>query len=122
LNFCHNRLRWRSVYCLCHKKLKFSVVIALHLRTLSMDDWALFYNGLMPSKKLIAVAALSKAWIWGLSYAGIAGSNSAGLEVGAGEAWMSVSCECYVLLVRGLCDGPIRCPVEFYRMCTSLWV
>ena len=47
-----------------------------------MDNWASFYNGLMISMKLIAVAAVSKAWVWGRSYAGIAGSNSAGWGVG----------------------------------------
>jgi len=43
-----------------------------------MDNWASFYNGLMISKKLIAVAALCKTWVWGRSHAGIVGSNSAG--------------------------------------------
>jgi hypothetical protein len=34
-------------------------------------------------------------------------------------AWMSVSCECYVL-GRGLCDEPIPRPVESYRLwCVS---
>jgi hypothetical protein len=27
-------------------------------------------------------------------------------------AWMSVCCECYVLLGRDLCDGPITCPQD----------
>ena len=39
----------------------------------------------------ISVAARSKAWVYGRSLAGIAGSNPA---VGA---WMSVSCVCCVL-------------------------
>jgi hypothetical protein len=86
---------------------------------MSMDNCASFYNGLMISKKLIAEAALSKAWVCGRSYAGIAGSNSAGQGVEGGEAGMSVSCECCVLLVRGLCDRPIRHP-GFYRVCMSL--
>ena len=30
-------------------------------------------------------------------------------------AWMFVSCECCVLLGRGLCDGPITRPEESYR-------
>ena len=29
---------------------------------------------------------------------------------------MSVSCECYVLSGRGLCDGLIPHPEEFYRL------
>jgi len=31
-------------------------------------------------------------------------------------AWMSVSCECCVLSGRGLCDGLITHPEEFYRL------
>ena len=31
-------------------------------------------------------------------------------------AWMSVRCECCVLLRRGLCDGPIPRPEESYRL------
>ena len=31
-------------------------------------------------------------------------------------AWMFVSCVCYVLSGRGLCDGPITCPEESYRL------
>ena len=31
-------------------------------------------------------------------------------------AWISVSCECRVLSGRGLCDGPITCPEESYRV------
>jgi hypothetical protein len=38
----------------------------------------------------IPLAAGSQAWVCGLSFAGIAGSNP------AGGAWMSVSCECCV--------------------------
>ena len=30
---------------------------------------------------------------------------------------MSVSCECCVLSYKGLCEGPITCPEESYRMC-----
>jgi hypothetical protein len=29
---------------------------------------------------------------------------------------MFVSCTLFVLSVRGLCDGPIPCPEEFYRL------
>jgi len=31
-----------------------------------------------------------------------------------GVLWMSVSCECWVLSGRGLCDGPITRPEESY--------
>jgi len=31
-------------------------------------------------------------------------------------AWMFVSCECFVLSGRGLCDGLITPPEESYRM------
>jgi hypothetical protein len=37
-------------------------------------------------------------------------------------AWMSVSCECCVLIGRGLCDGPISRPEESYRVwCVCVW-
>jgi hypothetical protein len=37
-------------------------------------------------------------------------------------AWMSVSCDCFVLSCTGLCDGPISRPGESYRvgLCASL--
>jgi len=36
--------------------------------------------------------------------------------------WLSVSCECWVLSGRGLCDGPIACPEESYRVwCVCVW-
>jgi len=31
-------------------------------------------------------------------------------------AWMAVSCGCWVLSGRGLCDRPIIPPGEYYRM------
>ena len=46
---------------------------------------------------LLLVAARSKAWVCGLSLAGIAGSNPG----------MFFSCECCVLSGRGIFDGPI---------------
>ena len=65
---------------------------------------------------MIAVAVWSKAWVCDLSLAGIAGSNPAG-------AWMSVSCECFVLSDRGLCVGLIPRPEESYRvLCLSMIV
>ena len=33
------------------------------------------------------------------------------------KAWMSVSCVCFVLSGRDLCDGPIPRPEESYRLC-----
>jgi hypothetical protein len=37
-------------------------------------------------------------------------------------AWMSVSCKCYVLSGRGLCDGPITRPEKSYRVwCVWVW-
>jgi hypothetical protein len=53
----------------------------------------------------ILVVARSKAWVGGLSLAGIVGSKSAG-------TWMSVLCDCFVLSARGFCDGPITRPEE----------
>jgi hypothetical protein len=53
--------------------------------------------------------ARSKAWVCGRSLAGIVGSNSAG-------AWISVSCECCMLLGRGRCVGLITRPEESYRV------
>ena len=48
------------------------------------DFWTKFYQHSIP------VAAPSKVWVCGHSLAGIVGSNHA-------WAWMSVSCECFVL-------------------------
>jgi hypothetical protein len=45
------------------------------------------------------VAARSRAWVCGRTLAGIVSSNP--------TRGMDVSCECYVLSGRGLCDGPI---------------
>ena len=50
--------------------------------------------------------------VCGRSFAGIAGSNPAG---GAGLGCRAF-CECCVLSGRGLCDGPIPRPGEFYRV------
>ena len=36
------------------------------------------------------------------------------------EAWMSVSCKCYVLSGTGLCDWPIPSPEEFYLVCVCV--
>ena len=36
-------------------------------------------------------------------------------------AWISVCCECCMLLGRGLCDGLITRPDEFYRVYLCLW-
>ena len=51
----------------------------------------------------IPVAARSKAWVCGLSLAGIAGSNPS-------EAWMSVSCDYCVLSRNRPCVGLITGP------------
>jgi hypothetical protein len=45
----------------------------------------------------IPVAVLSKSWVYGGSFPAIVGSNPVGV--------MEVSCECFVLSVRRLCDG-----------------
>jgi hypothetical protein len=57
----------------------------------------------------IPLATRPEAWFCSPSLAGIVGSNLAG-------AWMCVSCECCVLSGRGLCDGLINRPDEFYRV------
>jgi len=56
----------------------------------------------------ISVAARSKAWVYGRSFAGIVGSDSGG--------GMDVCVECCVLSGRGLCDGLITRPEESYRL------
>ena len=61
-----------------------------------------------PTGMPVPVAARSKAWVCGRSFAEIVGSNPAG--------GMDVCCECCVLSGRGLCDGLITCPEEFYRL------
>ena len=56
---------------------------------------------------MISVAARSKAWLWGRSLAGIAGSNPA--------EGMDVCCECCGLSGRGLVmRSPIECDVSNY--------
>ena len=35
--------------------------------------------------------------------------------------WISSSCECF-LSVRGLCNGPVPCPVELYSVCVCVCV
>jgi hypothetical protein len=54
----------------------------------------------------IPVAARSKAWVCGRSFAGISGSNP--------TRGMDVSCERFILSGRGLFDGPITRPEESY--------
>jgi hypothetical protein len=57
------------------------------------------------------MVAWSKAWVLGLSPAGIEGSNPAeGMDV------LYVSCECFMLQGRGLCFGLIIRPEESYRL------
>ena len=51
--------------------------------------------------KLTPLVTRSKTWVYGCSGAGFVGG-----------ACMSVSCECYVLSGRGLCDGLIVQPEE----------
>ena len=49
---------------------------------------------------------------------GSAGGHLLGLRVRILlGAWISVSCECCVLLGRGLCVGLITRPEESYRVC-----
>ena len=60
----------------------------------------------------VPMAARSKASVCSRSPAEIMGSNpTRGMDV-----WMFVCCECCVLSGRGLCDGLITRPEEFYRL------
>jgi hypothetical protein len=70
-------------------------------------DWQVIQLWFVFSKP-IPVAARSKAWVWGRSFAGIASSNPA--------EGMNVSFECCMLSGRGICDGLITRPEESYRM------
>ena len=36
------------------------------------------------------------------------------------RSWMSVNCEYCVFSGIGLCDGPITCPVDPYRVCVCV--
>jgi len=64
------------------------------------------------TKLPIPVAARSKSWVCGRSFARIVGSNPAG--------GMNVSCECCVLSGRGLCVGLVTRPEESYQVwCVS---
>jgi len=36
--------------------------------------------------------------------------------------YVEVCCECCVLLCGGLCDDPIFCPGDFYRVCVCVCV
>ena len=60
------------------------------------------------------MAARTKAWVCGLSVAGIAGSNPAGR--------VDVCRECLVLPGRGLCVGLITRPEESYPLYIYLCV
>jgi hypothetical protein len=71
-------------------------ILRMHEKNVEMDCMA------------IPLAARSKVWVCGRSFAGIAGSNPA--------EDMSVSCDCCVLSGRRLCFGLITCPEEFYRV------
>jgi hypothetical protein len=60
-------------------------------------------------RKPFTMAARSKAYVCGLSRAGIAGSNPP-------ETWISVSCECCLLSGRALYVVPITLPGEPYLL------
>ena len=60
------------------------------------------------------MAARSKTLVCGRLLAEIAGSNP--------DGGMAVSCECCVLSCKGLCEGTIPLPEEFYRACVCVCV
>ena len=71
--------------------------------------FTILVNLVINFRPLIPMAARSKLWVCGLSFAGIAGSNPAG--------FMDIlSCDSCVLLGRGLCLGPITRSEEFYGL------
>ena len=54
---------------------------------------------------------------WPSSFKARAAARLLGLRVRIPSgAWMSVCCECRVLSGRGICNGPISRPEEFYRL------
>jgi hypothetical protein len=101
--------------------------VSNHVRTLMMETksvaktsaWVYLDNltllAAWDAFKSVPVAAPSKLRVYGLSFAGIAGSNPAGVRI-------SACCGCCVLSGRGLCVGLITRPEESYRMCACVWV
>ena len=55
------------------------------------------------------MAAPFKVWDCGSSLVETMGSNAAG-------TWLFFCCECCVLSGGDLCDGPISCPQQSYRV------
>jgi hypothetical protein len=90
-------------YCGCNVYWLLFTVSELYDKHLPRFPWMAVDS--MP----IPVAARSKAWVSCRLSAGILGSNPAG-------AWMTLPCECCVLLSRGLCVGLITRPEESYRV------
>ena len=62
----------------------------------------------LSNKVPIPVVSRSKAWLWGRSPVRTAGSNPNGV-------WVCICCEYCVLSCRGLCDGTIPRPEDFWR-------
>ena len=80
------------------------------LTLINVIIWLINYEiiGYVNSFLPVPMAARCKALVYGGSPTEIVGSNPTG--------GMDVFCECYVLSGRGLCDGLIYRPEEFYRM------
>ena len=79
------------------------------MRLISLLSLVQGNRGVIPLLRPIPLAARYKAWVCDRSLSGFAGSYPV-----MGMGGLSLSCECCVLLGRGLCEGPITRPEESY--------
>jgi hypothetical protein len=86
-----------------------SILISQQNLLESVFIWGIIQKELMINVT-VPVNAQSKAWVYGSTVAGIAGTSPSG-------AWMSVYCECCVLSVRSPCVELITLPEGSTNCC-----